>query len=357
PPLVKVLSIGAGAATYDAVIGPGALDLLRERAAKLFRGRRCAVVSDDRTGELFGGNVRANLRAHGFDATLITFPPGEASKSLEQLGRICEQMAAAGLDRTSFVVALGGGVVGDIAGFAAAIYHRGIPYVQAPTTLLAQVDSAIGGKTAVNTSTGKNLLGAVHQPALVLADTATLRTLPAREFNQGSAEIIKHAIIADPGLFELLEQAERDDLAELVARNIAIKASIVARDEHDVSGARAVLNFGHTAGHAIERAAGYGALLHGEAISLGIVAACDVSVRKVGFPESDRAKVIAALEKFKLPTSLAPDFPRDGILSALRADKKFERDEVRFVVSPALGSAHLTSAVSFEEIAEAVARL
>ena len=184
--------------------------------------------------------------------------PGENSKSLEQLGAVCEQMAAAGLDRTSFVVALGGGVLGDLAGFAAAIYFRGIPCVQVPTTLLAQVDSSIGGKTAVNLRAGKNLLGAVHQPVLVLADTEALRTLPPRELRQGFAEIVKHAIIADASLFAFLESFERArNFAELVRRNIEIKAAIVARDEQDLSGERAILNFGHTVGHAIEAAGAY----------------------------------------------------------------------------------------------------
>ena len=195
-------------------------------------------------------------------------------------------MAAAGLDRSSFVVALGGGVVGDLAGFVAAIYHRGIPYVQVPTTLLAQVDSSIGGKTAVNTAAGKNLIGALHHPVLVIADVDLLRTLPAREFNQGFAEIIKHAIIRDAALFEALEYFDRKrDLESLVRRNVEIKAEFVAADERDRTGERALLNFGHTVGHAIERAGDYRELLHGEAVSLGIVAACDISMRKAGLPE------------------------------------------------------------------------
>ena len=195
-------------------------------------------------------------------------------------------MATAGLDRSSFVVALGGGVVGDLAGFVAAIYHRGIPYVQVPTTLLAQVDSSIGGKTAVNTAAGKNLIGALHHPVLVIADVDLLRTLPEREFNQGFAEIIKHGIIRDAALLDTLESFERKrDLESLVRRNVEIKAEFVAADERDENGKRALLNFGHTVGHAIERAGDYRELLHGEAISLGIVAACDISVRKMGLPE------------------------------------------------------------------------
>lgn len=293
----------------------------------------------------------ASLRAAQFVPSLMTIPAGEGAKSLAQAEKICAAMSEAGLDRSSFVVALGGGVVGDLAGFCAAIYHRGIAHVQMPTTLLAQVDSAIGGKTAVNTAHGKNLLGVVHQPALVLADVETLETLPAREFNQGFAEVIKHAIIADPALLEMVA------IPPLIARNIEIKAAIVARDERDATGERAVLNFGHTIGHAIERAAGYGRLLHGEAISLGIVAACDISVRKAGMPEEERNKVVEALAAHHLPTRLPNEISEKAILEAVQADKKFERGEVRFVVTPSLGTAHLTNAVSLDDIVDAVARL
>ena len=355
---MKTVSIETAGARYEALVGSG---LLKECGAAIaeagLRGPRCAVVADEKTAALFAETVLESLRAAEFSPALITIPPGEEAKSLAQVGRVCDEMSAAGLDRTSFVVAVGGGVVGDLAGFAAAIYHRGIPHVQMPTTLLAQVDSAIGGKTAVNTAHGKNLLGAIHQPALVLADVETLQTLPAREFNQGFAEIIKHAIIADASLFGFLASPARDDVGELVRRNLEIKAAIVAQDEHDLSGTRAILNFGHTVGHAIERAAGYGTFLHGEAISLGIVAACEISVRRAGLPEADRARVLAALEAFALPTKLPRDFPREKILPALLADKKFERGQVRFVVSPRLGSAHLTSDVTMDDVKEAIARL
>ncbi|MDQ2918577.1 MAG: 3-dehydroquinate synthase [Verrucomicrobiota bacterium] len=351
------IPIRAGEKQYDALVGAGLLEKIGEHASPLFRGRSCAVVSDANTAKLFAAKVIDNLRASGFEPTLITIPAGENSKSLEQAGSVCEQMSAAGLDRSSFVVALGGGVVGDLAGFAAAIYHRGISYIQVPTTFLAQVDSSIGGKTGVNTGAGKNLLGAVHQPALVLADVDTLQTLPPREFNQGFAEIIKHAVIADPSLFDMLTKFDRANLADLVARNIRIKAAVVERDEHDSLGARAILNFGHTVGHAIERAIGYGALLHGEAISLGIVAACEISMRRAGLSEAERNKVTGALNAFELPTKLPPRFPREKILPALHADKKFQRGEVRFVVTPRLGSAQLTSDVTLDNISAAISKL
>ena len=352
---LKTITVQAGDATYDALVGRGILAQIGHRLTRLISGPKCAIVSDTNTGARFATQVERSLEAAGYRPTTITFPAGENSKSLDQLGKLCDAMASAGLDRSSFVVALGGGVIGDLAGFAAAVYHRGIPYVQVPTTLLAQVDSAIGGKTAVNTAAGKNLLGAVHQPLVVIADIDTLGSLPPREFRQGLAEIIKHAIIADESLFTLL--LEDFDLADLVRRNIEIKAAIVARDEHDDSGVRAVLNFGQTVGHAFERAAGYGAFLHGEAISLGIAAACEVSVRRAGLSAAERQRVITALQKFDLPTQLPPDFPRAAIMESVITDKKFARGEVRFVVTPRLGSARLTSDVTLDDIAAAVATL
>ncbi len=353
----QTVKIRVGTVSYEAVVGSNLLDMIGERAAALVRGRKCAVVADSTTATLFSVEVQRSLQAAGFEPIIITIPSGENSKSLEQAGAVCAEMAAAGLDRTSFVLAVGGGVVGDLAGFAAAIYHRGIPHVQVPTTLLAQVDSSIGGKTAVNTLAGKNLLGAVHQPLLVVADIETLKTLPPRELNQGFAEIIKHAIIADLSLFGMLGDFKLKNLPALVRRNIEIKAAVVARDEHDSSGDRAILNFGHTVGHAIERAGGYGRFLHGEAISLGIVAACEISVQRAGLAESERQQVVAALEARQLPVRLPPDFPRTDIMPAIRADKKFERGEVRFVVAPQLGAARLTTDVTLDDIARAVAKL
>ncbi|MGI8821413.1 MAG: 3-dehydroquinate synthase [Chthoniobacterales bacterium] len=355
-PAARRISVRAGGSYYEAVVGHGLMRELGDEVARVLRGRRCAVLADTNTAQLFGESVRASLAAAGFEPRLIAVPAGEGSKSLAQVALVCDAMTDAGLDRASFVVAVGGGVVGDLAGFIAAIYHRGIPHVQVPTTLLAQVDSAIGGKTAVNTEAGKNLLGAVHQPALVLADVETLGTLPERELRQGFAEMIKHAIIADATLFAAIAEAEGGDLATLVSRNIEIKAAIVAQDERDVSGQRAVLNFGHTVGHAIERAGDY-RYLHGEAISLGMVAACDVSVRKAGLAEAERQLVIATLHAAALPTRLPADFPRDRLMSVLAADKKFEGGAVRFVVTPGLGSARLATDVTMQDIVAAITTL
>ena len=291
---------------------------------------------------------------------LITIPAGEKSKTLQQVGAICDRMIAAGFDRHSFVVGLGGGMIGDISGFVAAIYHRGIPHIQIPTTLLAMVDSSIGGKTGVDTRDGKNLIGAFHQPSLVIDDIDVLKTLPRRQFNQGFAEIIKHAIIADEKMFRILQSwkaGAASALQRLIQRNIQIKSRIVAKDERDRTGQRALLNFGHTVGHAIERAGNYRKFLHGEAVSLGIVAACAISVKRAGLPADQRAAIVDLLERFGLPTRLPPKFPRKKIFDAIRFDKKFEGGKVRFVVTPRIGSARITNDVTLNDIREAVKQL
>ena len=307
-----------------------------------------------------------SLMSAGFRPILITIPAGEKSKTLKQVGAICDQMIAAGLDRHSFVIGLGGGVIGDISGFVAAIYQRGIPHVQIPTTLLAMVDSSIGGKTGVDTRAGKNLIGAFHQPSLVIDDLDVLKTLPRRQFNQGFAEIIKHAVIADAKMFQTLKVARASGLRRasgthalqsLVKRNIQIKSRIVAKDERDRTGERALLNFGHTIGHAIERAGNYRKFLHGEAVSLGIVAACAISVKRAGLPADQRAAIVDLLKRFGLPTRLPSKFPRKKILDAVKFDKKFESGKIRFVVTPRIGVAYITDNVTLHDIREAVEAL
>jgi 3-dehydroquinate synthase len=350
-------------------IGHGILAKSGQFIQGICSGPNCAVISDSTVAALFAERTKQSLKSAGFDPILITIPAGEQSKTLEQAGAVCDRMITAGLDRQSFVVGLGGGVVGDLSGFVAAIFQRGIPHVQIPTTLLAMVDSSIGGKTGVNTRDGKNLLGAVHHPSLVIDDVDLLKSLPRRELNQGFAEIAKHAIIADAKMFQQLEQLPDlkldglkpsslpAGLVPLVRRNIEIKASIVAKDELDRTGERAVLNFGHTVGHAIERAGNYREHLHGEAISLGIVAACAVSIKKAGLPKDERDAIVDLLEKFELPTQLPAGFPREKIFEALPRDKKFEGGKVRFVVTSTIGSARLSSDVTMEDIRQAVDEL
>ena len=312
------------------------------------------MITDTNVGPLYAGPVTASLTEAGFESVPITVPAGERSKSLTQVGEVCDRMTAGGLDRSSFVVALGGGVVGDLAGFAAAIFFRGIPYVQVPTSVVAQVDSAVGGKTGINISAGKNLLGSFHQPVLVLADVGVLTSLPEREFNEGFAEIIKHGIIRDRTLLDELASLNRDHLESVVARNVRIKAKVVAEDETEQSGTRALLNFGHTIGHAIENAAGYGVYLHGEAISLGIIAACAISRRKAGLPETDMEKVIELLRAFSLPTRLKGSVTTEDIEAAMRTDKKFRQGDIRFVLSPSIGEAFVSRDVTSEELHQAI---
>ncbi len=345
---------------YPVLVGSGLIDQFGKRARKSLPGKTCAVVSDRNVAPLFADRVKQSLISAGLRATLITIPAGEKSKTLKQAGIICERMTASGLDRQSFVIGLGGGMIGDISGFVAAIYHRGIPHVQIPTTLLAMVDSSIGGKTGVNTAEGKNLLGAVHQPSLVIDDVDVLKTLPRREFNQGFGEIIKHAIIADAKMFKRLQSWQGSEalaLQSLIKRNITIKSTIVARDERDRSGKRAVLNFGHTVGHAIERAGNYRKFLHGEALSLGIVVACALSVKRAGLPRRQCDAVTDLLRRFDLPTRLPKNFAREKIFDALKFDKKFESGNIRFVVTPGIGSAHVAMNVTMADIRDAVREL
>jgi 3-dehydroquinate synthase len=365
--IVSTIEIRSSQHSYQTIIGSSLLDRAGELIAGKIRGLRCAIVSDTNVAPLFADRVTKNLVSAGFQPTLITVPAGEKSKTLGHAGEICERMLAAKLDRQSFVVGLGGGMVGDLSGFAAAIFERGVQHVQIPTTLLAMVDSSIGGKTGVNTATGKNLIGAFHHPELVIEDVDVLKTLPRREFNQGFAEIIKHAIIADAEMFTKVAQASglRPDgnasetfaLQSLIRRNIEIKSSIVAKDERDRTGERALLNFGHTVGHAIEHAGNYQEFLHGEAISLGIVAACAVSTKKAGLPKDQRAAIVDLLREFELPVRLPANFPREKIFNALAFDKKFEDGNVRFVVTPRIGMANLSSNVTLEDIREAINEL
>jgi 3-dehydroquinate synthase len=355
--VVEIRGVGY---SYPAVIGSELIDQIGTGVRKYLSVKTCAIITDTNIAPLFIRRVQKSLASAGFQPKLITIPPGEKSKTLEQAGAICDRMIAAGFDRQSFVVGLGGGMIGDISGFVAAIYHRGIPHVQIPTTLLAMVDSSIGGKTGVDTGDGKNLIGAFHQPSLVIDDLDVLKTLPRRQFNQGFAEIIKHAIIADAKMFRTL-QSWKDGAApalqRLIKRNIQIKSRIVAKDERDRTGQRALLNFGHTVGHAIERAGNYRKFLHGEAVSLGIVAACAISVKRAGLRPDQRAAIVDLLERFGLPTQLPPKFPRKKILNAIKFDKKFEGGKVRFVVTPRIGTARITNDVTLNDIREAVKQL
>jgi 3-dehydroquinate synthase len=264
------------------------------------------------------------------------------------------ELIQAGHNRSSFVIALGGGVTGDLAGFVASIFYRGIPFVQIPTTIVSQVDSAVGGKTGVNAPEGKNLIGAFHQPRLVLTDPNTLLTLPGREFREGFAEVIKHAAIRDEAMLidlAALDPMDQNVPSELISRNVAIKARIVEADEQETSGTRALLNFGHTIGHGIEASVPYGTLLHGEAISLGIRAALKLSENHAGLAPDESQRILALLTHYQLPLKLSDEIPTDLVIEKLLRDKKFSGGEKTFILLDRPGNGITCSSIPFEEIA------
>jgi 3-dehydroquinate synthase len=344
--------------SYDVLVEPGALGRAGELISQAgLAGPHAAIISDQIVANFHAAALLTSLKASGFRPTLHTVTPGEASKSMGQAETLCREMIRAGHDRKSLVIALGGGVVGDLAGFVASIFYRGIPFVQIPTTIVAQVDSSVGGKTGVNVGEGKNLLGAFHQPQLVIVDPQTLRTLPSREFCEGFAEAIKHAAIRDAAMLDDLaafDPAGREVPAELIARNIAIKARVVESDEHETLGIRALLNFGHTIGHGIEASVPYGEMLHGEAIALGIRAALFLSERHADLDAGASSKVIELLGKYHLPLILKPEITTATVMEKLARDKKFSAGAIRFVVLDRLGSAHVISSVTADDLREAI---
>ncbi len=301
----------------------------------------------------------AFLEAAFAGVPVLALPAGETTKSFAHLQACCDFMAAHALDRRGRVYAVGGGVIGDLAGFAAATYLRGVGFYQVPTSLLAMVDSSVGGKTGINIEAGKNLVGAFHQPLAVYADVSTLRTLPATEFAAGMAEVIKHGLLADAELFTWLEQlevleAQSEALPEVIRRNCAIKAGVVLADEREEAavGGRALLNLGHTFGHAIEAVAGYGAYLHGEAVAIGLVLATRLSVSMGLIEASVSDRVEGLLRRYALPTSLRTPLSIDSLLAAARRDKKTRRGRLRYVVLQAVGRAQVCDSVEEAVVAE-----
>lgn len=357
-PAMRTVSVDLGERSYDVLVDAGLLAQAGERIReRLPKARRVAVITDSRVERLHGGCLLGALEAAGLAHSVHVIPAGESSKSMSQAECVCREMIRAGHDRGSVVVALGGGVTGDLAGFVAAIFYRGVPFVQIPTTIVSQVDSSVGGKTGVNAEEGKNLLGAFHQPALVLVDPETLCTLPEREFREGFSEVIKHAAIRDAGMLEELAALGPVDRAvphDLIARNIAIKARIVEADEQETSGLRALLNFGHTIGHGIEAAVPYGQLLHGEAISLGMRAALWISEKRAGLCPAERDRVLAVIRHFGLPLVLPEIVDAGRVMEKLATDKKFSGGKIRFVVLEEAGRARLTDQVTGEDLREAI---
>jgi 3-dehydroquinate synthase len=341
---VRTVSVRLGNRSYAIKIATGLIDQLGRECARLKLGARCAIITDTNVGRRFAKAAFNSLATTGFSPSLIVVPAGETAKSLKTVQTCYDLLAAHRLERKSFIVALGGGVVGDLAGFVAATYLRGIAFVQVPTTLLAQVDSSVGGKVGVNLKAGKNLVGAFYQPRLVLCDLDTMRTLPDREFRAGFAEVIKYGIIYDARLFAQLERdlpkllrREPQTLAAVVARCCKIKADVVGQDETE-NGLRAILNFGHTIGHAIENISGYGKFLHGEAISIGQVATAKLSSGLMGMSGDDAGRIRDLFKRAGLPTQIKlKPAQRQKLFAAMRLDKKVSGGEIKFVLAKRIG--------------------
>src|SRR5881296_896298 len=356
------VNVELGSRSYRIVVASGALATVGPRLRELSVGARAALVSDGAVARLYGKTVMASLESAGFTVATIEVPEGEGAKTLAVAEHCWDQLLTAGLDRTSTVLALGGGAVGDVAGFAAATYMRGINFVQLPTTVLAQVDASIGGKTAIDHPLGKNMIGAFHQPRLVVVDPAVARTLPEREFRSGLAEIVKHGIVLDADYFVELER----DLAPLAARDLGVleriiggscrlKAAVVERDEREAE-LRHVLNYGHTIGHALEAATGYTRYAHGEAVSLGIVAEARLA-RRLGIAgDETTTRQERMLETLGLPVR-APSIDVEPIVSAMARDKKAKDGRVPFVLSPRIGAFLIVYDVPTTDIRAVIASL
>jgi 3-dehydroquinate synthase len=353
---MKSVRVGLGARSYDVLIGGGLIARAGELMRPFLPRGRTAVVCDATVERLHGAQLKTALKAHGIACDWIIMPPGEGTKSWQGLAEVSDRLLSLGLDRGDVITAFGGGVIGDLAGFAASIYKRGVDFIQIPTTLLAQVDSSVGGKTAIDTPRGKNLIGAFHQPRLVLADLDVLGTLSDREMRAGYAEVIKYGLLGDFAFFEWLEregpyvlQRRPDALAHAVARSVQMKAEIVGADEREAA-ARALLNLGHTFAHALEAETGYGeALLHGEAVAIGCAQAFRFSASQGLCSGQDAARAEAAIAASGLPTRMDRikgfPFAADRLLTHMGQDKKAEGGHLTFVLARRLGEAFVAKGV------------
>jgi 3-dehydroquinate synthase len=325
--------------------------------------RRALIVTDANVASRSAAVV-TTLADAGITAAVTVVPPGEPSKSLDRAADLYDDLVRLRADRHTAVVALGGGVIGDLAGFVAATYARGLPLLMIPTTLLAMVDSAVGGKVGVNHPRAKNVIGAFHQPQGVWIDTEVLATLPARQLRCGLAEVIKHGFILDPGFFTFLEQSaaaivagEPAALRQIVAHSCRLKAGVVAKDEREETGLRAILNFGHTIGHAIESVAGYCARIHhGEAVAMGMAAEARLAEHLGWIEPAMTARLVALIERFGLPTTVPPDLDRVALLEAMSRDKKNQKGRIRFILPRALGRVELTDAPREEDVRQVLAQ-
>jgi 3-dehydroquinate synthase len=363
---IKV-NVGLGERAYDVVIGRGLLATLGPNLAAMRPGAKAAIVTEERVAGFHLAATEEILRSAGVPSVRVVLPAGEKTKSFRYLEQVCDELISGRIERGDLVIALGGGVIGDLAGFAASVVRRGVDYVQVPTTLLAQVDSSVGGKTAINSAKGKNLIGAFYQPIHVVADTALLDTLPKRDFRAGYAEVVKYGLLGDREFFEWLEANWQEVFAGgpargnlpapreyAVLKSVQAKADIVARDEHE-HGDRMLLNLGHTFGHAFEAAAGFSdRLLHGEAVALGMSLAFEFSARKGLISQADADRVIRHLAAVGLPTHVNdipgewPDI--DSMMDLIAQDKKVKRGRLTFILVRGIGQAFVTRDIEAAEI-------
>ena len=348
---MKKVTVDLADRSYDILIGGHLLEQTGELLKKLVKVGRAVVITHPNINRLYGDRVIASLRQQGFQTECVEVPEGEASKTLDEAGRLFDRLVEFNCDRQSVLVALGGGVIGDLTGFVAATFMRGVPFIQIPTTLLSQVDSSVGGKTAVNHPRGKNLIGAFYQPRLVVIDVDTLKSLPADEFRAGMAEVIKYGVIADRDLFEYIGRHAQAilgldvaGLEHIIETSCAIKARVVEMDERE-SQYRMILNFGHTIGHALEALSGYSGLKHGEAVAIGMVYAAMLSQATGRCSEAVSQKIHALVKIVGLPYRL-PNFQIRDIMDAMYLDKKAENKNIRFILVKDIGSVEIADHVS-----------
>ena len=359
---MHVINVNLPQEAYKIAIATDGLDWLGQGMAELDLGKKVLVVSNPAILRQYGKRAIASLNSAGFEVASCTLAPGERYKTLASVQKVYDAALENRLERSSTLVALGGGVVGDMTGFAAATWLRGINFVQVPTTLLAMVDAAVGGKTGVNHPQGKNLIGAFHQPRLVLIDPQVLNTLPGREFRAGMAEVIKYGVIWDSLLFEQMELCARLDqlrylsgdlLQRIIIRSCQTKADVVSKDEKE-AGLRAILNYGHTVGHAVESLTGYRSVNHGEAVAIGMIAAGQLAVDLHWWQQDAQQRQLTLIQKAGLPTQLPPGLDIEAILDALQTDKKVKAGRVRFVLPTGIGAADVTDQVPADAIRQAL---
>jgi len=359
----QTVPVDLGPNSYSIYVGSKILSQLGEAFRRDSRSRHAMIITDDNVGPLYGKTVGEALSKAGVDNQIITIDNGEASKRMTVVEMIYDKLFDYGLERSGTIVALGGGVVGDLAGFVAATFKRGVPFIQVPTSLLAMVDSSIGGKTGINHRRGKNMIGAFYQPKLVFADTHTLQTLPRRELGCGLAETVKHAIIRDGMFFEHLEtntdeilQLQQNIMIDLVVRNCRIKADVVSADERE-SGLRRILNLGHTIGHTFETVLAERNIHHGEAVSLGTVAAAHIAVQRKMLKPDLAERIIQLLTSFQLPTSFPESLPVEELYQAMQHDKKVVAGKITFILPTSLGQCTVIDDLTKDEIFSAIESL